>query len=61
MRLADPATHRANFLVLADYPDVTLRQAITTFGRPAKTYHYQAYTILVWRKNLLRYLGTPIG
>jgi hypothetical protein len=61
MRLYDPATHRANFLVLADYPDVTLQQAITTFGRPAKTYHYQVYTILVWPENLLRYLGKPLG
>jgi hypothetical protein len=61
MRLYDPATHQANFLVLADYPDVTLQKAITTFGRPAKTYHYQAYTILVWPENLLRYLGEPLG
>jgi hypothetical protein len=61
MRLFDPATHRANFLVLADYPDVTSQQAIKTFGQPAKTYHYQEYTILVWPKNLLRYLGKPVG
>ncbi len=61
MRVSDPATHRANFLVLAHYPDVTLQQAIETFGRPAKTYHYQAYTILVWHKNLLRYLGKPVA
>jgi hypothetical protein len=61
MRMSDPATHRANFLVLAHYPDVTLPQAIKTFGRPAKTYHYQEYTILVWHKNLLRYLGKPVA
>ena len=60
MRLSDPATHRPNFLVLAHYPDVTLPQAVNTFGQPAKTYHYQAYTILVWHKNLLRYLGKPV-
>jgi hypothetical protein len=60
MRLSDPATHQANFLVLADYPDVTLPEAITTFGRPAMTYHYQEYTILVWHENLLRYLGKPV-
>jgi hypothetical protein len=55
------ALRRANFLVLAHYPDVTLPQAIETFGRPAKTYHYQVYTILVWHKNLLRYLGKPVA
>jgi hypothetical protein len=60
MRLFDPATHRPNFLVLAHYPDVTLQDAIKTFGQPAKTYHYQEYTILVWHKNLLRYLGKPV-
>jgi len=60
MRLFDPATHQANFLVLAHGADVTLQQATETFGRPAKTYHYQAYTILVWPENLLRYLGKPV-
>ena len=33
MRLSDPATHHANFLVLADNPNVTMRQAIETFGQ----------------------------
>jgi hypothetical protein len=60
MRLYDPATHQANFLVLADYPDVTLPEAIKTFGQPAMTYHYEEYTILVWHENLLRYLGKPV-
>ena len=60
MRLSDPARHRANFLVLADDPDVTSQHAMETFGRPAKTYRYQAYTILVWPENLLRYLGKPV-
>ena len=61
MRLADPATHQANFLVVAHDPVVTSQQAITTFGPPAKTYHYQEYTILVWPKNLLRDLGKPVS
>lgn len=61
MRLFDPGTHRANFLVISPYPLVTRKQAIKTFGQPARTYHYQAYTILVWHKNLLRDLGPPIG
>jgi hypothetical protein len=61
MRLFDPATHQADFLVLTNYPVVTRQAAIKTFGQPAKTYHYQAYTILVWHKNLLRYLGKPVS
>jgi hypothetical protein len=60
MRQSDPATHQPNFLVLAHYPDVTLPRAMKTFGQPAKTYHYQEYTILVWPKNLLRYLDKPV-
>jgi hypothetical protein len=60
MRLSDPAAHQANFLVLAHGTDVTLQQTVETFGQPVKTYHYQAYTILVWHENLLRYLGKPI-
>ncbi len=60
MRLSDPATHQANFLVLADDPGVTRQQAVETFGQPAKTYHYQAYTILVWPKNLLRSWASPL-
>jgi hypothetical protein len=61
MRLNDPATHRANFLVLAPHsPDLTSQLAVKTFGRPAQTYHYQEYTILVWPENLLRYLDKPV-
>jgi hypothetical protein len=58
-RLFDPATHQANFLVLTHYPLVTWQQAVNTFGQPTTTYHYQAYTILVWPENLLRYLDKP--
>lgn len=27
--------------------------ALEMFGKPARTYHYRVYTIVVWNKNLL--------
>ena len=46
----------ADFLV-ATAPDgpsaVTQAEAIAAFGRPYQRYHYQGYTIMVWRRNLL--------
>jgi hypothetical protein len=53
----DPRLHHANFVV-------TTRQngpvgyinpdwAIRSFGPPARIYHYQAWTIITWNKNLL--------
>jgi hypothetical protein len=59
LRLADPATRRADFLVVAPGGPVTQRQARATFGPPAKVYRYQDFTILTWDKNLLRELGHP--
>ncbi|HEX9042831.1 MAG TPA: hypothetical protein VF838_17745 [Trebonia sp.] len=55
-RLADPATHTANFMVIVPGP-VTGKLAVKTFGKPARTYRYQSYLILVWRKNLLAALA----
>ena len=34
--------------------------AIATFGRPARIYHYEQYTIYVWNKNLLADMGGPV-
>jgi hypothetical protein len=58
----DPRRNTANFVVLfpgvAEYPGFTSEQAVLTqFGKPARTYHVGAYTILVWDKNLLRELS----
>ena len=51
----DPAAHRANFVVLSTVgaAEVSGPQAIATFGKPARTYHYREYTIMVWNDNLL--------
>jgi hypothetical protein len=63
----DPRLHYANFVVLYRGPigtppftaftgvtsfDLTAK-VLATFGKPAQTYHYERYTILVWNKNLL--------
>jgi hypothetical protein len=59
----DPATQAATFLVLAGPGEpgsaggsgITNAQVIATFGRPARTYGYRGYLILVWPRgeNLL--------
>jgi hypothetical protein len=58
----DPHRNTANFVVLfpggAKYRGFTQEQAVlATFGKPARTYHVGAYTVLVWDKNLLRELS----
>ncbi len=55
----DPRRNTANFVVLfpgaAEYHGFTQEWAVlATFGKPARTYHVGAYTVLVWDKNLLR-------
>ncbi|HTU75392.1 MAG TPA: hypothetical protein VMG38_17910 [Trebonia sp.] len=34
--------------------------ALATFGKPARTYHFEQYTILVWNKNLLADMAAPV-
>ena len=60
MRLFNPATHSANFVLSMPGDVVTPARAVLAFGRPAKVYHFQIYTIMVWNKNILRDLGLPI-
>jgi hypothetical protein len=66
----DPAAHAATFLVLTEpgapaASGLTTARAVATFGRPAVTYQYKKYAILVWPDaNLLASLkggqsGTP--
>jgi len=54
----DPATQRANFIVLSSTPGFTSnwepRALISKyFGHPARTYNFGPYTVMVWNKNLL--------
>jgi hypothetical protein len=59
----NPTTNAADFVVLAPgtdaYPGFNGgAAAIATFGRPAATYHFDGYTILVWpHANLLTELA----
>jgi hypothetical protein len=53
LRLANAATHSANFVVNAPDNLVPIKLAVQMFGTPAHTYHVGAYTVMVWDKNLL--------
>jgi hypothetical protein len=53
----DPRRHYVNFVVTTkqDGPSFSIapRWLILIFGEPAHTYHYEAWTIMTWNKNLL--------
>jgi len=53
----DPASHRANFIVLSSAPGYLNwepRALIKRyFGRPAREYQFGPYTVMVWDRNLL--------
>jgi hypothetical protein len=53
----DPRRHYANFVVttMAAGSGVYIQpsRVIREFGQPAHIYHYQAWTIITWNKNLL--------
>lgn len=53
--------HRADFLLTLAGETVTPALAVRTFGPPARVYHFRAYTILVWHKNLIPRLGRPVS
>ena len=57
----DPRLYYANFVVTAGQPTgqaaVMSQALLTAFGRPARTYRFEAYTVRVWDTNLLRVLG----
>ena len=55
----DPARHYANFVV-ADGPNGLpgMGPAVLTFGHPARVYHADGYTIMVWNTNLLAKLAS---
>lgn len=58
MTAFNPGTNDASFVVATPpgsyySATVTAAEAIAKFGEPARTYRFEQYTILVWRKNLL--------
>jgi hypothetical protein len=59
----DPRTTRANFVVTgtADGTSDLIPRAeiLALAGPPVRTYQFQAFTIMVWNKNLLPLLGDP--
>jgi hypothetical protein len=61
MRNFNASRHTANFLLTIAGGGVTPAQARAAFGPPARVYHFEDYTIMVWHKNLLRQLGPPVG
>jgi hypothetical protein len=60
----DPRVSYANFVV-TDSADgqspnpIPYSDILALAGPPAHTYHYKAFTIMVWNHNLLADLGTP--
>lgn len=61
MRIFNASHHSANFFITVPGEQVTPARARAAFGAPARVYHFQNYTIMVWNKNLLRELGHPVG
>jgi hypothetical protein len=60
----DPAVSRANFVVTVSSPPsdaalVTPGQVQAQFGPPARTYHFNEYTVMVYDYNLLTRLQVP--
>jgi hypothetical protein len=61
----DPALSSANFVVTVSYPPsaATYAQPAVVrawYGRPARTYHFQQYTIMVYNYNLLLRVRQPV-
>jgi len=61
IRSFNASHHTANFLLTIAGGSVTPAQARAAFGPPARVYHFKDYTVMVWNKNLLRQLGSPVG
>jgi hypothetical protein len=60
----DPRQSYANFVVTnsadgSGVSSIPRRDILALAGPPARTYHYQTFTIMVWNHNLLANLGRP--
>jgi len=53
VRFDNPARYSADFVVAGPDRIVPVALALEQFGKPARTYHFGPYTIMVWNKNLL--------
>jgi hypothetical protein len=57
----DPRLHDANFVVTTRQDGsgffIPPEQVIRDLGKPAHTYHFESWTIMVWNKNLLTELA----
>ena len=56
--LATTAGRSADFVILSPAENVRRGEVFLTFGKPAKSYRYGPFTIMVWHKNLLPHLVT---
>jgi hypothetical protein len=61
----EPAVSYANFIVATSAPPEQARfarpaQILAFYGKPAKTYHFNEYTIFVYDHNLLNQLHQPV-
>jgi hypothetical protein len=61
----NPAVSSANFIVTTTQPggggsDVDLSEARAWYGKPAKVYQFQQYSILVYHRNLLESVIQPV-
>jgi hypothetical protein len=61
----DPAVSYANFIVTTSSPPEQARFArpstvLAFYGKPARTYHFNQYTIFVYNRNILNQVHQPV-
>jgi hypothetical protein len=60
----DPVTSYANFVLATSHGQTpsafNVNSVLQAFGKPAREYHADGYVILVWNKNLLSQVATPV-
>jgi hypothetical protein len=60
----DPAKYSANFVIAstnpADTQALAVKNVVDAFGRPAREYRVDGYVVMVYDKNLLRSVTTPV-
>jgi hypothetical protein len=60
----NPAVSSANFIVATTHQeggnDVPLKNVLAWYGKPARSYRYDQYTILVYKRNVLENVIQPV-